>query len=63
MEQMSSQEQMNEVTSSDLELIPQDLLRKYIIYARQRIHPRLAKIDKDKITKLYSELRRESMLT
>ncbi|KAH9506430.1 MCM DNA helicase complex subunit [Dermatophagoides farinae] len=63
LEQMTSQEQMNEVTSSDLELIPQDLLRKYIIYARQRIHPRLAKIDKDKITRLYSELRRESMLT
>ena len=62
-ENMNTQEQMNEVTSSDLELIPQDLLRKYIIYARQRIHPRLAKIDKDKITKLYSELRRESMLT
>lgn len=58
---MSSQE-INEF-SSDIKLIPQELLRKYIAYARDRIHPKLTKIDKDKITKLYGELRRESMLT
>ncbi|KPM07497.1 DNA replication licensing factor mcm2-like protein [Sarcoptes scabiei] len=61
-ENLSTQDQIAEL-SSDIELIPQDLLRKYIIYARQRIHPKLAKIDKDKITRLYSELRHESMLT
>lgn len=47
----------------DIEPIPQDLLRKYIIYARDRIRPKLAKIDKEKISRLYSELRRESMFT
>ncbi|XP_014249054.1 DNA replication licensing factor Mcm2 [Cimex lectularius] len=43
--------------------IPQEMLKKYIIYARQNIHPRLHNIDKDKIAKLYSQLRQESMAT
>lgn len=47
----------------DLRPIDQALLRKYIVYARERIHPKLAKIDREKIARLYSELRRESMLT
>lgn len=60
-ENVSSQE--NYEDAADFEPIPQDLLRKYIIYARDRIHPKLAKIDTEKIARLYSELRRESMLT
>lgn len=43
--------------------IPQDLLRKYILYARERVHPKLHDMDQDKIAKMYSELRRESMAT
>lgn len=57
----SSQECFDD--QSDIEPIPQELLQKYIVYARDRVHPKLAKIDKDKIARLYSELRRESMLT
>ena len=60
-ENVSSQNYYDD--ASDLEPIPQDLLRKYIIYARERIHPKLAKIDTEKISRLYSELRRESILT
>lgn len=45
----------------DPEIIPQDLLRKYIMYARDKIHPKLNNMDQDKIAKLYSELRRESL--
>jgi DNA replication licensing factor MCM2 len=41
--------------------IPQEILRKYILYAKTRCHPRLTRIDRDKISKLYAELRRESM--
>merc|ERR1711881_423051 len=46
-----------------VEKIPQDLLRKYILYARERVHPKLHDMDQDKVAKMYSELRRESMAT
>jgi DNA replication licensing factor MCM2 len=42
--------------------IKQELLRKYILYAKARVHPRLASLDQHKISKLYSEMRRESMI-
>ena len=48
---------------SGVEKIPQDLLRKYIMYSREKIRPKLHQIDQDKIAKMYSELRRESMVT
>jgi DNA replication licensing factor MCM2 len=48
---------------SSLEKIPQDLLRKYIIYAREKCHPKLYNVDSDRIAHMYSELRRESMAT
>ncbi|CAM9685560.1 unnamed protein product [Ectocarpus sp. 4 AP-2014] len=40
--------------------IPQHLLRKYIMYARNSIRPQLHNIDQDKVARLYSDLRRES---
>jgi len=41
--------------------IPQDLLRKYIMYARSKIRPRLdSKFNKDKIAQLFVNLRRET---
>jgi len=43
------------------EPIPQDLFRKYIVYARRRVHPRLANVDEEKISQLYIDLRRESL--
>merc|ERR1712098_1040425 len=46
-----------------LEKIPQDLLRKYILYAREKVHPKLHQMDQDKVAKMYSELRRESQAT
>lgn len=46
-----------------VEKISQDLLKKYIIYARQKIHPKLHQMDQEKVAKMYSELRRESMAT
>ncbi len=41
--------------------IKQDLLRKYIAYARAHCHPQLHNLDHDRIASLYSDLRRESM--
>ena len=44
----------------ELELIPQELLKKYIAYAREHCSPQLARIDQAKVASLYAELRRES---
>uniref|UniRef100_A0A8C5B043 DNA replication licensing factor MCM2 n=1 Tax=Gadus morhua TaxID=8049 RepID=A0A8C5B043_GADMO len=49
--------------SSDVPLIPQELLRKFIIYAKEKIHPKLNQMDQDKVARIYSELRKESMAT
>jgi len=46
-----------------VEKIPQDLLKKYILYARERVHPKLHDMDQDKVAKMYADLRRESMTT
>ena len=51
-----------EQVGAKVELIPQDILRKYIIYSKEKIRPRLHQIDQDKIAKLYAELRKESMV-
>ncbi|KAI0232570.1 MCM DNA helicase complex subunit [Massospora cicadina] len=40
--------------------IPQQLLRKYIAYARERCHPDLKDMNLDQGSKLYEDLRRES---
>ncbi|ESO07377.1 hypothetical protein HELRODRAFT_191161 [Helobdella robusta] len=54
---------MQQLNSSGVEPIPQELLKKYIIYAKEKSHPRLNQMDQDKIAKMYSDLRRESMAT
>lgn len=51
------------LTPNSRQLIPQDLLRKYIQYARDRVKPQLHMMDQEKISRLYSELRRESLST
>ena len=53
---------VNDTNLAGVEKIPQDLLRKYIMYAREKIHPKLHQIDQDKIARMYSDLRRESMV-
>ena len=45
---------------SETDLIDQTLLKKYIIYARKHVHPKLNEIDKDKVTQFYADVRRES---
>merc|ERR1719244_434486 len=46
-----------------VEKIPQELLRKYVLYAREKIHPKLHQMDQEKVAKMYADLRRESMAT
>ncbi|KKK15321.1 hypothetical protein P175DRAFT_0476751 [Aspergillus ochraceoroseus IBT 24754] len=43
--------------------IPQGLLRKYILYAREHCHPKLYQIDQDKVARLFADMRRESLAT
>lgn len=43
--------------------IPQATLAKYINYARARAFPRLHHMDMDKVTRVYADLRRESITT
>lgn len=43
--------------------ISQGLLRKYILYARERCKPKLYNIDEDKVARLYADMRRESLAT
>ena len=42
------------------ELIPQELLKKYLIYSKRFCHPKLNEIDKDKLMNFYADIRRES---
>jgi len=56
-------EEMDVGTLIDEDLIPQDLLRKYIMYARTRVTPKLHNIDTEKISNLFVDLRRESKET
>ena len=44
-------------------LIPQELVRKYILYAREHCRPKLYQIDQDKVARLFADMRRESLAT
>lgn len=44
----------------DEDIIPQDLLKKYLIYAKQNFNPKLQKINNEKLVNFYKDLRRES---
>ncbi|KAK1224599.1 MCM DNA helicase complex subunit [Marasmius sp. AFHP31] len=56
-------EEMEVGTTLDADLLPQEILRKYIMYAREKIKPKLHHMDQDKLSKLFADLRRESMAT
>lgn len=45
------------------QMISQDILRKYIMYAREKIRPKLFDLDQEKLARLFSDLRRESLAT
>lgn len=47
----------------DVQPIPQELLKKYIVYARENVHPKLQRMDQDKVAKMYSQLRQESLVS
>lgn len=42
------------------EFVSQEFLKKYIMYARKYIHPKLNDLNKNKVSKFYADLRNES---
>eukprot|EP00939_MAST-03C_sp_MAST-3C-sp1_P003584 g3584.t1 len=56
----SSDPEAAEKEEDDLKIIPQDLLKKYIWFARTQCRPSLHDVNKDKIVALYTELRQQS---
>lgn len=52
---------MAEYGAESVELVPQSMLRKYLRYAKRTMVPKLSNLDKEKISALYIDLRRESM--
>ncbi|KAJ9119557.1 MCM DNA helicase complex subunit [Naganishia vaughanmartiniae] len=56
-------DEANVATILDADIIPQDVLRKYIMYAKERIQPKLQQLDQEKLARLYADLRRESLAT
>ncbi|XP_070506279.1 DNA replication licensing factor Mcm2 [Chironomus tepperi] len=60
----SNEDQENEPMQDVNEMeLPQDLLRKYIVYSKENVRPKLSNMDQDKIAKMYSQLRQESLAT
>ncbi|KAL9325671.1 hypothetical protein ACSQ67_006316 [Phaseolus vulgaris] len=55
-----SQDVHESAVPADPEILPQDMLKKYITYAKLNIFPRLQDADMDKLSHVYAELRRES---
>ena len=53
-------ESLLEDENKSLDTIPQDMLQKYIFYARWCIHPKLQDVDREKITSFYSDIRKFS---
>lgn len=44
-------------------LVPQDLLRKYILFARENCHPTLHQKYSEKLATVFAQMRKQSMLT
>jgi DNA replicative helicase MCM subunit Mcm2 (Cdc46/Mcm family) len=60
----SQQDEMpSDPALGDVQPIPQELLKKYIVYARENVHPKLQRMDQDKVAKMYSQLRQESLVS
>ncbi|KAI0694356.1 MCM2/3/5 family-domain-containing protein [Cytidiella melzeri] len=59
----AEKDEMDVGTTLDADLIPQDTLRKYIMYAREKVRPKLFDLDQEKLSRLFADLRRESLAT
>ncbi|KAH8177818.1 MCM2/3/5 family protein [Sarocladium implicatum] len=60
---LGGETQRSTAAKKDISDIPQELLRKYIVYARERCKPKLYHMDEDKVARLFADMRRESLAT
>ena len=60
---MDVEEDEDDETTNMQGSISQELLRKYILYAREKCHPKLYQMDTDKVARLFADMRRESLAT
>ena len=60
---VDGESQSNGTSAKPTSPIPQELLRKYILYAREHCRPKLYQIDQDKVARLFADMRRESLAT
>lgn len=58
-----SVDEVNVSNVLDADIIPQDILKKYIMYAKEMVKPKLQQLDQEKLARLYADLRRESLAT
>eukprot|EP00891_Asterochloris_glomerata_P007038 jgi/Astpho2/7038/fgenesh1_pm.00107_%23_26_t len=60
-----NQAELNNAKGPELEpdMLSQDMLRKYITYAKANCRPKLQNADYEKITQVYADLRRESAIS
>lgn len=58
----SKKDQEQDEVENDLQ-IPQEMLKKYIVYAKENVHPKLQNMDQDKVANIYSQLRQESLVS
>lgn len=56
-------QQKDREREEEISPIPQETLMKYIQYARTRVFPKLHQMDMDKVSRVYADLRRESITT
>jgi len=59
----TAEEKKVKPVAQKFEPIEQELLQKYILYAKEKVEPKLHQMDRDKISQLYADLRRESQAT
>ncbi|KAK9474335.1 MCM2/3/5 family-domain-containing protein [Dipodascopsis tothii] len=52
-----------DASAPPIDQIDQEMLIKYIHYAREKVRPKLLQVDEDKVSRLYADMRRESMAT
>eukprot|EP00485_Elphidium_margaritaceum_P002349 CAMPEP_0202687664 /NCGR_PEP_ID=MMETSP1385-20130828/3322_1 /ASSEMBLY_ACC=CAM_ASM_000861 /TAXON_ID=933848 /ORGANISM="Elphidium margaritaceum" /LENGTH=878 /DNA_ID=CAMNT_0049342499 /DNA_START=79 /DNA_END=2715 /DNA_ORIENTATION=- len=60
-QQQDSQASGNGNGGDGMPYVSQEMLKKYIMFAKQTCHPKLDNIDRDKIAEFYSDLRQKSM--
>ncbi|XP_041349090.1 DNA replication licensing factor mcm2-like [Gigantopelta aegis] len=54
---------LDSLNQTGIDPIPQDLMKKYVVYAKDKVHPKMHQMDQDKVARMYADLRRESMST